>query len=157
MRLLPECFVESSRRLRAVALGLSIVLALGGCTSDSPTRAEGDSRLISQVGTVVEVHAFSDGTFIEYLFERVHFEGDILLSEYRQAFDLISGDISDGTFVVRVANYRVFPASALNGESEDSFQLFLCVSDVVPDCSTGVRSRFELEDGAVVNRGSGFW
>ena len=138
---------------------LVLVALLGACSPDSPTAGDPGAELVSEIGTVVEVHDFDDGSYTEYLYQQVHFRGDILLSEYRQAVDLIADEMGESEVVLAVVNYRMFPPSVMGDAPADNYFIIdSCAEANYENCAEGKFHVFFVEEGVVTSSEyPGYW
>ena len=118
-------------------LAVTFCVVIVGCSSDEPTRVV--EPRISEVGQLVSVREFSDGTVEEYEFQGVTFVGDILVSEYEYALMIAEPRFVEGEVLLRVVNGRVLPPSRLYRyfAYEDGYLLTTCTADSVEYCDRG--------------------
>ncbi len=112
-------------------------LACSGCSDDDP--AEAPEPRISDAGTLVAVHEYSDGTIREYAFQGITFFGDIRVSDFEYALSVVEPRYLEGEVLLSVSNSRVFPASLTNAVTApaDGFALETCTADSVVFCDEG--------------------
>lgn len=112
-------------------------LACSGCADDDPT--ESPEPHISDVGTLVAVHEYADGSIMEYVFQGVTFFGNMRVSEYEVALDIVEPRYLEGEVLLSVHNSRVFPPSLAGSASSpvDGFALRTCTADSLAFCDEG--------------------
>ena len=139
-----------------LAVFVGTVFILGGCSSDSP--ATPNLQTVSEVGTLVEIHTYSDGTIPEYEYNGVVYWGDILIAEVAEAVSVVAPNYSEFEVLTRVLNYREFPASRQSlYRPGDSFELHTCTADPVRACDQGRFYRMKELDGGMAVEASGIW
>jgi hypothetical protein len=117
-------------------ISVGIVFAcLTGCSTDDPVVPT--NPMISDLGQFVRTHDYDDGSYNEYVYKRVSFEGDILLSEYEDGLALVAGEFGMDETVILVENYREFPPSLLGASPPNRFALFTCADANFDSCNGG--------------------
>ena len=137
------------RTISRIGLVAFIVgLACLGCSKDHPAQVA--EPRISDLGELVEVHEFADGSIEEYTYEGVTFVGDILVSEYEYALTIVEPRYSGSEVLLSVINGRVLPPSRLfyYFAHADGYVFKTCTADSVENCDRGMLYSFrETLDG----------
>ncbi len=129
-------------------LVVAICVAAVGCSSDAPLSVK--AKVVSDVGTLVQVHEYDDGAVEEFEYLGFSFFGDILLSEFEEAVDVVLPNYSEFESLLSIENYRVYPQSQLDEELRpgDGFVLTTCTVDSATICDRGHHYIFrETTDG----------
>jgi hypothetical protein len=127
------------KKIAAALPALLVVMAIGlfGCSSNDPVEVR--ELYISDVGSLVEVHEYEDGTVAEYIYQGVTFLGDIAVSEYEHALGVVEPLYSEFEVLLKVTNGRVFPGSQTHwiDAPADGYTLTTCTADAAVYCDEG--------------------
>lgn len=135
-------------RRTIILVATALLVLIAACSDDDPVAPQ--PVMISEVGVLLGSTTYSDGTLSTYRFEKVLFEGDMLIAEYRSAKDQGPALFRENEHIVMVRNFQAYPPSLVEGLTHLSdFSVLTGMEELYEDCTGGWVYRGNVIDGVV--------